>query len=42
MFFPLCAVVVNWVFLGKQLSDIQLMGGVLLMLGALIIQLKKY
>lgn len=42
MFFPLCAVVVNWVFLGKQLSDIQLLGGVLLLLGALVIQLKKY
>lgn len=42
MFFPLCAVVVNWVFLGKQLSDIQLLGGILLMLGALVIQLKKY
>ncbi len=42
MFFPLCAVVVNWVFLGKQLSHLQLLGGALLMLGALILQLKKY
>jgi drug/metabolite transporter (DMT)-like permease len=42
MFFPLCAVIVNWVFLHKQLSEVQIVGGVLLMLGALIIQLKKY
>jgi drug/metabolite transporter (DMT)-like permease len=42
MFFPLCAVVVNWVFLGKQLSEIQLLGGAILVFGALILQLKKY
>lgn len=42
LFFPLCAVVVNWVFLGKQLSELQLLGGAFLVVGALVIQLKKY
>lgn len=42
MFFPLMAVIVNWVFLGKQLSDIQLLGGALLVVGAFILQVKKY
>lgn len=42
MFFPLFAVMVNWFFLGKQLSDIQLLGGGVLILGSLVIQLKKY
>jgi drug/metabolite transporter (DMT)-like permease len=42
MFFPLMAVFANWFFLGKQLSDIQLLGGGLLMTGAFILQLKKY
>lgn len=42
MFFPLMAVLVNYVFLGKTLSDVQLLGGALLMIGALVLQLKKY
>ncbi len=42
MFFPFFAVIANWVFLGKQLSEIQLVGGGLLILGSLVIQLKKY
>lgn len=42
MFFPLMAVVVNWVFLGKQLSDVQLLGGGLLVVGAFVLQVKKY
>jgi len=42
MFFPLMAVFANWFFLGKQLSDIQLLGGSLLLTGAFILQLKKY
>lgn len=42
MFFPFFAVVANWIFLGKQLSEIQLVGGALLILGSLVIQLKKY
>lgn len=42
MFFPFFAIIVNWIFLGKQLSEIQLVGGGLLVLGSLVIQLKKY
>lgn len=42
MFFPFFAILVNWVFLGKQLSEIQLVGGALLIFGSLVIQLKKY
>lgn len=42
MFFPFFAVMVNWFFLGKQLDDWQLLGGGILIIGSLIIQLKKY
>lgn len=42
LFFPLMAVVLNWVVLGQSLEEIQLVGGGLLTLGALVIQLKKY
>jgi drug/metabolite transporter (DMT)-like permease len=42
MFFPFFAVIVNWFFLGKQLTDWQLLGGVILIIGSLIIQIKKY
>lgn len=42
MFFPFFAVVVNWFFLGKQLNDWQLLGGGILIIGSLIIQIKKY
>lgn len=42
MFFPFFAVIVNWFFLGKQLNDWQLLGGGILIIGSLIIQLKKY
>ena len=42
LFFPLMAVVMNWFFLGKSLSEIQLVGGALLVIGAFILQLKKY
>jgi drug/metabolite transporter (DMT)-like permease len=42
MFFPFFAVVVNWIFLDKQLSYVQLAGGVVLIVGSLVIQLKKY
>jgi drug/metabolite transporter (DMT)-like permease len=42
MFFPLMAVMVNWFVLGIQLTEVQLFGGGLLVLGALILQLKKY
>jgi drug/metabolite transporter (DMT)-like permease len=42
MFFPFFAILVNWFFLGKQLTDWQLLGGGILMIGSLIIQIKKY
>lgn len=42
MFFPFFAIVVNWIFLGKQLTELQLAGGVILIIGSLVIQLKKY
>lgn len=42
MFFPFFAIIVNWVFLGKQLTELQLLGGAILIFGSLIIQLKKY
>lgn len=42
MFFPFFAIIVNWVFLGKQLSELQLLGGAILIIGSLVIQLKKY
>lgn len=42
MFFPFFAIMVNWFFLGKQLTDLQLLGGGVLILGSLVIQIKKY
>ena len=42
MFFPFFAIIVNWVFLGKQLTELQLLGGAILIFGSLVIQLKKY
>lgn len=42
MFFPFFAIIVNWIFLGKQLTELQLIGGAILILGSLVIQLKKY
>jgi drug/metabolite transporter (DMT)-like permease len=42
MFFPFFAIIVNWIFLGKQLTEIQLIGGGILIFGSLIIQIKKY
>lgn len=42
MFFPFFAIIVNWVFLGKQLTELQLLGGGILIFGSLVIQLKKY
>jgi len=41
--FPLWAVILNWIFLpGKELTALQLAGGLLLILGATVIQVKKY
>lgn len=42
MFFPFFAIIVNWIFLGKQLTDLQLAGGAILIFGSLVIQIKKY
>ncbi len=42
MFWPLAAIVVNWVFLGETLGITQIIGGILLILGATMIQIKKY
>ncbi len=42
MFFPFFAIIVNWIFLGKQLTDLQLIGGGILIFGSLVIQIKKY
>ena len=42
MFFPFFAIIVNWIFLDKQLTQLQLVGGAILIFGSLIIQIKKY
>tara|TARA_B100001971_G_scaffold215192_1_gene259795 strand:- start:45827 stop:46726 length:900 start_codon:yes stop_codon:yes gene_type:complete len=42
MFFPFMAVIVNWLFLDARLTAIQMFGGGILLLGSLVIQLKKY
>lgn len=42
LFFPFAAVVVNWIFLDATLNSLQIMGGLVLLLGSLIIQVKKY
>lgn len=40
--FPFCAVTINWVFLGASLDAIQIAGGVLLVIGSTVIQVKQY
>lgn len=42
MFFPFMAVIVNWLFLGATLTPIQILGGLILMLGSVVIQVKHY
>ena len=42
MFFPFMAVIVNWFFLDAVLSPIQIVGGSLLLIGSVVIQLKRY
>lgn len=42
MFFPLCAVSINWVFLDARLGTLQIIGAGLLLLGPTVIQLKRY
>tara|TARA_R110000868_G_C10905120_1_gene764566 strand:- start:75 stop:962 length:888 start_codon:yes stop_codon:yes gene_type:complete len=41
MFFPLCAVAINWIFLGKALEPVQILGAALLILASTMIQLLK-
>ncbi|HLW57070.1 MAG TPA: DMT family transporter [Bacteriovoracaceae bacterium] len=42
MFFPLVAIIVNWIFLKQELNLIQILGGILLVIGSFTIQIKKY
>lgn len=42
MFFPLSAVVINWIFLGAKLTIMQIFGAGLLTLSSAVIQIKKY
>lgn len=42
LFFPFFAVIVNWIFLDAKLTMIQITGGLILLLGSVVIQLKKY
>ena len=38
LFFPLSAVTINWIFLGKQLTSVQIVGGVILILSSVMLQ----
>jgi drug/metabolite transporter (DMT)-like permease len=40
MFFPLCAVTINWIYLGTTLTTVQIVGAAFLILGSLVIQVK--
>ena len=42
MFFPFCAIAINWIFLNQSLSLLEMIGGGLLLLGSTVIQLKHY
>jgi drug/metabolite transporter (DMT)-like permease len=42
MFFPFCAVIVNWWILDAKLTIMQLCGGGLLLLGSTVIQWRRY
>lgn len=42
LFFPLCAVIVNWLFLNNTLDLIQIISAVVLVFGSTIIQMKRY
>ncbi len=42
MFFPFCAVIVNWIFLNATLDIWQLCGGLVLIIGSGVLQWKKY
>lgn len=42
MFFPFCAIAVNWIFLDAKLTAYQIAGGLLLLMGSTVLQLKRY
>jgi drug/metabolite transporter (DMT)-like permease len=42
MFFPFAAVIINWVFLDMPLEPWQILGGVVLLIGSSVIQIKDY
>ena len=42
LFFPLCAVIVNWLFLNSTLDWIQIISAVVLVFGSTIIQMRRY
>jgi len=42
LFFPLCAIIVNWIYLGQHLAASQIVGAGLLILGATMVQIKRY
>ncbi|MCF8059756.1 MAG: DMT family transporter [Bacteriovoracaceae bacterium] len=42
MFFPFCAIGVNWIFLDATLAPLQLLGGLFLLIGSTVLQLKRY
>lgn len=42
LFFPLCAVIVNWLYLNSTLDWIQIIGAFVLVFGSTIIQMRRY
>lgn len=42
MFFPVAALALNWMILDAKITEVQIVGGALLTLGAAVIQFKKY
>ncbi len=42
LFFPFAAVIINWIFLAKPLDSWQILGGIILLTGSCVIQIKDY
>lgn len=42
LFFPICAVIVNWLYLNSTLDWIQIVSAIILIFGSTIIQMKRY
>jgi len=42
LFFPLFAVVLNWIFLGHYLEPVQMVGAFMLLLSSVVIQWKQF